>query len=136
MSSNEIQGASSSTREPWIVYHDEDIEESGEEPSEDDLAEIMKRLLLSTSENAAAEAARGFDQYYSQHFLPSDPLMKFSDDKGMETYLWGLYQLIFDMGRLISYKDTKQTNLVQLLVELRKLPPKTFKIWGVWIPSA
>jgi hypothetical protein len=131
MPSKEIQNASSGTREPWVVYLDDEIEESGEDSSEDDLSKIMKRLLLSTSENAAADAAREFDEYYSQQFLPSDPLMKFSDDKGMGAYLWGLYQLIFDMGRLVPYNDTKQTNLVQLIVELRKLPPKTFKIWNV-----
>jgi len=71
------------------------------------------------------------DANYSKNFLTADPLVKFKDDKGMEGYLWTLYQLIFDMGRLIPFNDTKQAKLVKLILELRNLPPKTFKIWNV-----
>ena len=60
--------------------------------------------------------------------------MRFYDDKGMESFLWALYQVIFDLARLIPYNDLKQTALVQLILELRKLPPKQFKIWKVQSP--
>jgi hypothetical protein len=132
MGSNKVESVVSNTPEPWIAFIDDEIEEYREQyPPLSDLNKIVKEMLLSQSDTAAADAARELDANYSTKYLTVDPLVRFKDDKGMESYLWTLYQLIFDMGRLISFNDSKQTKLVSLILELRNLPPKTFKIWNV-----
>lgn len=57
--------------------------------------------------------------------------MKFLDDKGIGEFLTNFYELVFDLARLIPYDNSNQEKLVQLILELRKLPPKQFKIWKV-----
>ncbi|KAK7937804.1 uncharacterized protein PG986_014672 [Apiospora aurea] len=76
------------------------------------------------------EAAQQVDDLYSNEYLPSDPLMKFQDDKGMGGFLSCLYEMVFDLARAIPHEDDLQDRLVQFLVELAKLPTEEVKIWG------
>ncbi|KAL1970741.1 hypothetical protein VTN77DRAFT_2575 [Rasamsonia byssochlamydoides] len=48
----------------------------------------------------------------------------------MANFLSILYELVFDMARLLPYTDARQDTLVQLILELRKLPPKPCRIWN------
>jgi hypothetical protein len=57
--------------------------------------------------------------------------MRFEDDKGMGGFLDRLYDLIYDLARLIPFNNSLQDVLIQLIMELRNLPPKPFKIWNV-----
>lgn len=79
---------------------------------------------------AAREAARRIDADYQDVFLPSDPLLRGQDDKGMAGYLYRLYDLVLSVARLLDCDDVRQDALVQLLGELRELPPRAFRIWG------
>ncbi|KAK3937371.1 hypothetical protein QBC46DRAFT_356722 [Diplogelasinospora grovesii] len=77
---------------------------------------------------AALEAARRIHRYYHEEFVPSDPLER-CWNLGMNEFLPSLYGMIFETARLISYDDEhdRQEALVQVLVELRKLPEVTFR---------
>jgi hypothetical protein len=118
-------------KDRWVAYLDEEIAFNDEDTLDHYLATIIKDLLLVNNYTAVADVARQIDAYYSGEFLRSDPLLKFQDDKGMEIFLSILYRLVFDLAELISYKDSRQDTLVELILELRKLPPKQLKIWKV-----
>ena len=131
---NEKDKESASSKEPWFAYLEEGIASCGEGTFECDLNNIMKDFLISTSDLAALDTALRIDTYYWEYHLPSDPLMKFEEDKGIAGFLNHLYELVFDVARLIPYSDPRQDMLVQLILELRKLPAKPFKIWNVRWP--
>lgn len=118
-------------KKPWIAYLDKEASYWGEGMCESVLAIMLKDLLLSDSDSTAADTARLIDNYYEQEFLPSDPLMKFLDDKGIGGFLTTFYELVFNLARLIPYNNSNQEKLVQLILELRKLPPRQLKIWEV-----
>ncbi|ROV90384.1 hypothetical protein VPNG_10017 [Cytospora leucostoma] len=79
---------------------------------------------------AAREAAFRIDGDYRDVYLPSDPLLQGQDDKGMAGFLDRLYDLMLRIARLVKYDDIRQHALIQCLGELRKLPPKAFRIWN------
>ncbi|KAI9765889.1 MAG: hypothetical protein M1840_007030 [Geoglossum simile] len=112
----------------WIEYLDGEIAATEADSVTHCLAQIIRDTLLSTDESRAAGAAGRIDTHY-QEYLSSDPLLKFANDKGTAGFLNSLYELVFDVARLIPYRDALQDILVQLIVELRKLPPKRCKIW-------
>ena len=99
--------------------------------SENFLAKMLKDFLLSDGDSTATDTARLIDNFYGQVYLPSDPLMKFEDGQGIETFLVGFYELIFALARFIPYNSSDQDKVVQLMLELRKLPPKQLRIWEV-----
>jgi hypothetical protein len=114
-----------------LAYLDEKMALNEEGTPDYDIATIIEGLLLNGNDHTAvADAARQIDMYYSSVFLPLDPLIKL-DDEGMASLLSTLYNLIFEVARLISYKDSRQDTLVELILELRKLPPKQIKIYNV-----
>ena len=115
----------------WMEYLDGEMATTEADPVTHCLAQIIRDTLLSTDESRAAGAAHRIDAYYQDEYLPSDPFLKFSDDKGMAGFLNSLYGLVFDVARLIPYRDALQDTLIQVIVELRKLPPKPCKIWDV-----
>lgn len=97
---------------------------------------MLKDFLLlpeGDSTTLAADTARRIDNFQQQEYLPSDPLMRFQDDQGMGGFLSAFYEVIFTLARLIPYNtgSFKQKKLVQLMLKLRKLPAREFKIWGV-----
>lgn len=117
-------------KEAWEALLDGD-DDSDEENAPAPIYTAIFKDLLRQDGNTAPEAARRIDAIYVEEFLPSDPLLKFQDDKGMEGFLHVLYQLIFDLARVIRYGDPKQDRPAQLLSELHQLPPKKFTIWKV-----
>ena len=120
--------SSSSTKPPWLSFLEEEISASDEEPVIDSIGSVLKSLLLSPSETTAADAARLINAVHWEKMLPSDPLMRFLDDKGIGGFLGCLWELVFDIAKRIPYNDPGQDSLTQLILELRKLPPIQFKI--------
>ena len=95
------------------------------------LANTIKDLLVSEDGKAARNAAIAVDSYYANEFLASDPLLRFQEDKGMGIFLNTIYDIVLELALIIPYDDQSQDSLVNLLVELRKLPAKSYKIWNV-----
>lgn len=114
--------------QPWVVFLDGEI---ADPTSDQELAQVLKRAFLSDEESAPAQAAQQIDALYEKEFLPSDPLMRFQDDKGMAGFLNNLYWFVTELALVIPYNHSGQDILVNILVELRKLPTKQFKIWNV-----
>uniref|UniRef100_A0A093VFL7 Uncharacterized protein n=1 Tax=Talaromyces marneffei PM1 TaxID=1077442 RepID=A0A093VFL7_TALMA len=75
------------------------------------------------------EAAQQIDAFYAGDFLFSQPIFQKEKAKGMINFLGGLDALICGLGRILRYDDCRQDALVQMLLELHKLPPRQVKIW-------
>ena len=119
-------------QEPWIVVFDEERNLSDESTHEAALGNIVKDFLLSDDKDAMApNTAQRIQNYYDQEYLLTDPLLKFEDDQGMGEFLSVFYNIILLLARLIPYDNPTQQKLLLLVLELRKLPPKSFKIWQV-----
>ena len=112
--------------QPWISYLN-DITAGREAISRDrtskSLAKILLDTLLSTAESRAADGAHRIDSCFRDD-AASNPLLGILEGKGMNPCLHELYTLVFDTACLIPYLDPIQDILVQLIVELHKLPPK------------
>jgi len=132
MTPNENNSISTSTSKlSWLLFLEEEINASEEGLVVRDMGTVLRSFLLSPSETTAADTARLINASYWEKLLPSDPLMRFKDDKGMGGFLNCLWELVFDIAKRISYNDPTQDYLIQFILELRKLPPKQFKIWDV-----
>lgn len=123
------------SRDAGIAFLDETISEThgpdyeGDETYE--LANILKRLLV---ENGITpqEAAQQIDSFYEHDWLPIQPMwVRKKKTKGMSDFLATPYDLICDLGRVLHYDDVRQNTLIQLILELRKLPPRQVEIWEV-----
>jgi hypothetical protein len=90
---------------------------------------LVLRGIISTTKSPAV-AADEINAIYEE-FLQADPLLKFQEDKGMETFLGGFYDALLTNAVHTSYVSSAQSDLIELLVELRKLPLRKVKIWGV-----
>jgi len=90
-------------------------------------------LLLAAPGTTPADAARRIHQAYTDAQLASDPLVRFQGDDGIAGFLDKLYELVFDLARFATYGAARQDLLVEVLLELRKLPAsdKPQRIWDV-----
>lgn len=119
-------------QEPWIVLFDQERNNLGESTHEAALGNIVKDLLLTDDKDAAAsDTAQRIQNYYDQEYFVADPLLKFEDDQGMGEFLSAFYNIILLLARLIPYNSLTQQRLLLLVLELRKLPPKSLRIWQV-----
>jgi hypothetical protein len=116
--------------QPWLKWLEEDSKYYDEGSWQVNLNHILMEFLLSENSDAAA-AARQIDTNYSQEYVAQDRLVVACLDQGMENYLWFFYEILFSAVKLIPYDDARQKNLVQLLVELQRLPARPFLLWDV-----
>lgn len=72
------------------------------------ISKIFIDFLLSENDDAAAKFAKEIDESTRDSLI-------------------FVFQTIYDLVALISYEDPKQHMLLQFIVELLKLPRKTFK---------
>lgn len=123
--------AGSNTEEPWqaLLYKEYTFCEKGS--MEYDLGSMIKDLLLSNDEDAAQATAHRVDAYYWEKNLDSGPLFVYQKDDPLFGFLSFFYQLIIDMVEQLRYDDSRQDKLVQLVIELSKIPPKPFTRWNV-----
>lgn len=122
------------TQEPWLAYLNEEIASPENLATyETDIDIFMKEYLLSSDAKLAEVTACRIDKSYWETYLPSlsIPPENIDSDGEMEGFLGKLYNLIVELAVIIPCGDTKQEMLLQLLLELRKLPPKTFKYGNV-----
>jgi len=115
---------------PYLLFLDKEIKEAGGEVIQTEFCNAFKDLLISPTDIARTIAQR-IDAVYWEILLPADPLMKYHDDKGMAGFLNALWEFFFELSKHITYDDSKQDTLIQFITELRKLPPKPFKVWIV-----
>lgn len=116
---------------PWIEFLDNVAEYYDPSNPQPNVLTILRQSLFSSKDPSATIAAQQVDTYYQERYLSLDPLMPYQEDKGMGSFLHCLYESVFDLALRIPYNDDSQDVLVEFIAELRKLPPKQLKIWGV-----
>ncbi|TGO33975.1 hypothetical protein BHYA_0218g00080 [Botrytis hyacinthi] len=93
---------------PWLTF----LTKQASMPSGQDfvpkISNIFIEFLLSENDDAAAKAANQIDD-------------------STRDSLNFVFQTIYDLAALVPYEDRKQDMLLQLIVELLKLPRKNFK---------
>lgn len=122
------------TSEPWRDELEREISEDAADGEPLQIPSILLGLLTTYPGGdamTAREAARRIDAEYRDVYIPSDPLLRGLEDKGMAGFLGRVYDLVLSVSRLVDCDDARQDALVRFLGELRKLPPTAFKIWGV-----
>ncbi|KAL2166563.1 hypothetical protein VTG60DRAFT_2510 [Thermothelomyces hinnuleus] len=92
------------------------------------IASLIKEYLLSNDHGAAAVFARRFDEIYGTVYKPKFDGYRRSK-KGWTGYLTIFYELLFRTAVQIQYDDPKQEKVIELLVELGKLPSRPAKIF-------
>lgn len=118
------------TRDEGIAYLEEEISETYEGDETYELAYILKRLIAEDG-ITPQEAAQQIDSYYEDDLLPSQPILQKEKAKGMINLLGALDDLICGLGSVLHYNDVRQDALIQLILELRKLPPRQVVIEDV-----
>jgi hypothetical protein len=93
------------------------------------LAAMVKEYLLCDDTNAPATFAKRFDGLYDSVYEPR--YNGYNKRKGWTGFLLAFYHVVFGTARIVRYDDPKQDKIVQLVVELRKLPTRPAKIFVV-----
>jgi hypothetical protein len=94
------------------------------------LASMVKEYLLCDDVDAASTFAQRFDALYGAVYEP-----RFNGynktHKGWTGFLIAFYRMLLGAAAELRYDDPKQDKVVQLLVELRRLPSRAVKIFVV-----
>ncbi|KAI1471939.1 uncharacterized protein F4812DRAFT_416084 [Daldinia caldariorum] len=120
----------SRSNQPWIEFLDNEIANGDPQTPRHAMAKIFRRSLFSARGCLPSDAALQLDSYYHDTYLPAHPDLKDEDDKGMVAFLSGLYGVVVDLMFLIPYHHGLQYTVIDLLYELRNLPPKEIKVGG------
>ncbi|KAF7933901.1 uncharacterized protein EAE98_003610 [Botrytis deweyae] len=98
---------------PWLTFLDREASNTSAQQFVPDVANILKNYLLSESEkNNALETAKQIDNYS----VPSPYI-----------HLSTVYWMIFDTAAVIPYHDATQEKLLNLLIEMLRLPRRKFE---------
>lgn len=98
---------------PWLTFLDKEASNTSAQDFVPDVANILKNYLISKTENNnALETAKKIDSYS----VPS-PYM----------HLSSVYWMIFDTAAVIPYNDATQEKLLNLLIEMLRLPRRKFE---------
>ncbi|KAI9773863.1 MAG: hypothetical protein M1840_006089 [Geoglossum simile] len=116
--------------ESWVSKLDQEISNweylDGMDP---EMHNILRDLLLSNGNITATTTAHRIGGYYEE-LMKEDPLMKYEADKGFTSFLKMFYYVYFTVAEILPYNNsTKHDDLVQLILELRRLPPRKVTIW-------
>ena len=91
---------------------------------------MVREYLVCEDDNARETFARRFDEFYDVVYVP-----KFNGygkrKKGWTGYLEAFYDILLPVAMEIPYNDPKQNKVVQLFLELRKLPIRVVKVFIV-----
>lgn len=129
--------AAKTEKEPWTIQLDVELSRWGEGTCQDLFALILKDFLLfQIATPPVVDTARRVDDFYEQEYLPADPLIQVKDDRGMGWIPQQLFTKLSSLsqGSSRTYNSSEdQGKLVRLLLTLRGLPARQFKIWNVWL---
>ena len=93
------------------------------------MAQILLDYLISSSGFSATEAATHLDSHFKQvcAHIDGEQRMTFLN---ANSFLAAFWQTVFTIARHAPYHDPKQDELIQIIVELRKLPVAQCEIDG------
>lgn len=119
---------------PWLEFLEENIAETDNiDIYNGGVDKPMKVFLLSGDRDLAKDTAHQINNYFWGTRIPwvLEPPETYYPNQEMAAYLGKVYFAIFELASLIPTNDPKHDMLLQLLFELRNLPPKSFTIKGV-----
>ncbi|KAI0131105.1 hypothetical protein F4814DRAFT_404825 [Daldinia grandis] len=114
--------------QPWVDFLDNEIATTDSQTARHAIVKIFRRSLFLARGCLPSDAALQIDTYYEEIYLASNPALKDQDDKGMVEFLTGLYGVVSDLVLIIPYHHGLQYAIIDLLFELRNLPPRQIKI--------
>ena len=118
-----MDSASNPAGHEWVDKFPDEYPLDDCDPVDKTLVEALQKYLLSNGTITAAEVARQVDKCFY------DWLSEVS--KHPESFIQDFYDINFCLAKVISYGDVRQDRLVEVMLELRKLPTRQLKIWGV-----
>lgn len=98
------------------------------DPVDGKFMDIFRDFLVSDSATAAQDAAKLIDKAFADGWLPQKSMLQHGDDGGLADFVHLVYNLIFELAPLLPYDTPEHERLFELLMELRRLPPRTFKL--------
>ena len=108
----------------WVDQFLEEFPIEDCDPVDKTIAETLKHYLLSNGKITAAETARQIDRCFQHDWLNGVP-------DHPEDFIQDFYDIVFCLAKVVPHNDPKQDRLIQVILELRKLPAKQFQIWEV-----
>lgn len=114
----------------WVAYLETERNRRFD-PVDSTFMSIFRDLLRSNAVNAAHDAAHAIDQAFADGWLPQRSMLKHGGDEGLADFVHLVYNLIFELAPLLAHDSAQHVRLFELLVELRKLPPRSFKLNSV-----
>lgn len=115
----------------WVAYLETERNRRFD-PVDCTFMSIFRDLLRSNAVHAARDAARAIDGAFAAGWLPQRSMLKHAGDEGLADFVHLVYNLIFELAPLLRHDSAQHERLFELLVELRKLPPRSFKLNSVW----
>ena len=109
----------------WVAFIEKEVQSQESHTAQSELPTIIRDLVTtypSQGRGAAERAAHRIGADYREVFLPSIVNFSDRDDNGWGIFLGKLYGLCLSAGRLINYEDARQDAIVELFVQLRRLP--------------
>ncbi|KAK3310890.1 uncharacterized protein B0T15DRAFT_54137 [Chaetomium strumarium] len=137
----ESDGAGSLQKPEWLRYLEDylgidpgsvpDLEPEVEDAEPEDIASVLaskiREYLLCRDDDAAARFARQLDDLYASVYEPK--FGEFRGRQGWTGYLNAFYEVLFGAAVEMPYHDPLQDKVIHLLLELRKLPPHSVKVF-------
>ncbi|KAK8132595.1 hypothetical protein PG999_000768 [Apiospora kogelbergensis] len=111
----------------WVAYLETERNRQFD-PVDDAFMCIFRDLLRSHAVDAARDAARAIDGAFARGWLPQRSMLKHAGDEGLADFVHLVYNLIFELAPLLRHDSAQHVRLFELLVELRRLPPRSFKL--------
>ncbi|KAK8000192.1 hypothetical protein PG990_012792 [Apiospora arundinis] len=111
----------------WVAYLETERNRRFD-PVDCTFMSIFRDLLRSNAVHAARDAARAIDGAFAAGWLPQRSMLKHAGDEGLADFVHLVYNLIFELAPLLRHDSAQHERLFELLVELRKLPPRSFKL--------
>lgn len=119
--------ASEITRQVWQSYLATERNKRYD-PVDVKFMDIFRDFLVSGSATAAREAAELIDKAFADGWLPQKSMLQHGDDGGLADFVHLVYNLVFELASLLPYDTPEHERLFELLMELRRLPPRTFTL--------
>jgi hypothetical protein len=129
-------GTTTTSTPAWVQLLAQELEEwrpdpsSGKEEFTYIVTSLIKEYLFCEDLDAAAKFAHRFDDLYATVYEPTFNGYN-KTHKGWTGYLCAFYESLFPLAMAMRYDDPLQDKVIDLFVELRKLPTHRVKIFVV-----
>lgn len=128
-------------KEPWLALFEKEYLCFERGTVEHDVASMLKDLLSDTNDDdddddaaaaAAHTTAHQLNSYYWERNNASGPFFRWGNERDtFPNFVTFLFDIMVRVTLFIPYNDGRQNAILQLVRELRDLPPNPVKAWDV-----